>query len=395
MKFLYLDCAGGVSGDMLLGAFLDSLVPLDYLETSLKKLKLKGFHLKVNDVERHHIHAKKVDVVVQGKRHHHRTLADIEKIITRSDLSDFVKTHSVAVFRRLAEAEAAVHHQPLEAVHFHEVGAVDAIVDIVGTTICMEYLRPDAVYSSPLPLSEGTVEAAHGILPIPAPATLNLLKDFPVHRVAVEGELVTPTGAALVTHFSQGRIPERLSFRIQSIGYGAGSKQFDTIPNYLRIWQGQLDVQSIKEIALQIETNIDDANPEIYPYLAEQLYAAGAQDVSFYPAIMKKGRPGVLVVIIAQPPLLTSLKEILFRETTTIGLRFHYIFREKLDREIVTVETEWGNVRAKKVTIDGETRIYPEFEECKRIARISGKPLLEIQQSIIQIFHQQQHPDHE
>ncbi len=395
MKFLYLDCAGGVSGDMLLGAFLDSLVPQDYLETSLKKLKLKGFHLEVNDVERHHIHAKKVDVVVQGKRHHHRTLADIEKIITRSDLSDFVKTHSVAVFRRLAEAEAAVHHQPLEAVHFHEVGAVDAIVDIVGTTICMEYLRPDAVYSSPLPLSEGTVKAAHGILPVPAPATLNLLKDFPVHRVAVEGELVTPTGAALVTHFSQGRIPERLSFRIQSIGYGAGSKQFDTIPNYLRIWQGQLDVQSIKEIALQIETNIDDANPEIYPYLAEQLYAAGAQDVSFYPAIMKKGRPGVLVVIIAQPPLLTSLKEILFRETTTIGLRFHYIFREKLDREIVTVETEWGNVRAKKVTIDGETRIYPEFEECKRIARISGKPLLEIQQSIIQIFHQQQHPDHE
>ncbi len=392
MKFLYLDCAGGVSGDMLLGAFLDSLVPLDYLENTLKKLKLKGYHLELQDVERHHIHAKKVDVVVKSHKHHHRTLADIEAIINKSQLSEFVKTHSIAVFRRLAEAEARVHQQPVEAVHFHEVGAVDAIVDIVGTTICIEYLNPDAIYSSPLPISDGTVTAAHGVLPVPAPATLNLLKDFPVHHVSVEGELVTPTGAALVTHFSQGRIPERLSFRIQSIGYGAGSKQFEAIPNYLRIWQGQLDVQSIKEIALQIETNIDDLNPEVYPYLAEQLYAAGAQDVSFYPTVMKKGRPGVLVVIIAQPPLLTSLKEILFRETTTIGLRFHYVFREKLEREIVTIETEWGAVRAKKVIIDGETRIYPEFEECKRIARISGKPLIEIQQSIIQLAHQQHHP---
>jgi len=318
MKFLYLDCAGGASGDMLLGAFLDSLVPQDYLEKELQKLKLKHYTLTTRDVERHHIHAKKVDITVSEKKHPHRTLADIEKILDKSNLSDFVKNHSKAIFRRLAEAEAQVHRKTPEAVHFHEVGALDAIIDIVGTVICIE----------------------------------------------------------------------RLSFRIQSIGYGAGSKSFDDIPNYLRIWQGQLDVQSIKEIAIQIETNIDDLNPEVYPYLAEQLYQAGAQDVSFYPAIMKKGRPGVLVTIIAQPPLLTSLKEILFRETTTIGLRFHYIFREKLDREFVTVETEWGAVKAKKVTIDGETRIYPEFEECKRIARISGKPLIEIQQQILQIFHQ-------
>ncbi len=388
MKFLYLDCAGGASGDMLLGAFLDSLVPQDYLEKELQKLKLKHYTLTTRDVERHHIHAKKVDITVSDKKHPHRTLADIEKILDKSNLSEFVKTHSKAIFRRLAEAEAQVHRKTPDAVHFHEVGALDAIIDIVGTVICIEYLNPDAIYSSPLPVSEGTIQAAHGTLPVPAPATLNLIRDFPVHRVDVTGELVTPTGAALVTYFSQGRIPERLSFRIQSIGYGAGSKSFDDIPNYLRIWQGQLDVQSIKEIALQIETNIDDLNPEVYPYLAEQLYQAGAQDVSFYPAIMKKGRPGVLVTIIAQPPLLTSLKEILFRETTTIGLRFHYIFREKLDREFVTVETEWGAVKAKKVTIDGETRIYPEFEECKRIARISGKPLLEIQQQILQIFHQ-------
>ncbi len=388
MKFLYLDCAGGASGDMLLGAFVDSLVPFQWLEEELKKLKLKHYRLSVTDVERHHIHAKKFDVLISDKHHAHRGLSDIESIIQKSKLSRFVKEHSIAIFKKLAEAEAAVHRQPVEHIHFHEVGAIDAIIDIVGSVLCIEYLQPDAIYSSPLPISEGTVTAAHGVLPVPAPATLNLLQNFPVHRVSVQGELVTPTGAAIVTHFSQGRIPERLSFRIESIGYGAGSNQFDEIPNYLRIWQGQLDVQSIKEVALQIETNIDDLNPEVYPYLAERLYAAGAQDVSFYPTIMKKGRPGVLVVIIAQPPLLTSLKEILFQETTTIGLRFHYIFREKLDREIITMETQWGNVKAKKVTIDGEVRIYPEFEECKRIARISGKPLIEIQQQITQMFYQ-------
>ncbi len=395
MKFLYLDCAGGASGDMIVGAFLDSLVPMDYLEKELKKLKLKGYQLQLREVTRHHIHAKKFDVIVHEKKHIHRTLADIETIIDKSTLSEFVKKHSKAIFRRLAEAEAQVHRESPEAVHFHEVGALDAIIDIVGTVLCIEYLNPDAIYSSPLPISEGMISAAHGPLPVPAPATLHLLRNFPVHHVDVAGELVTPTGAALVTYFSQGRIPERLSFRIESIGYGAGSKTFDTIPNYLRIWQGRLDVQSIKEIAIQIETNIDDLNPEVFPYLAEQLYQAGAQDVSFYPTIMKKGRPGVLVVIIAQPPLLTSLKEILFRETTTIGLRFHYIFREKLEREFVTVETEWGTVKAKKITIDGETRIYPEFEECKRIARISGRPLLEIQHRIIQLFQQKHAGTHD
>ncbi len=367
---------------MLLGAFLDGFVPLKHLRNELQKISIGSYELQLTETSRHHISAKKFTVEVKQDQHGHRHLSDILKTIDRSDLSEFVKQNSAAVFQKLGEEEARIHSIPLEKVHFHEVGAVDSIVDIVGVFICLNYLQPEAVYASPLPVSKGSVDAAHGVLPIPAPATLSLLRGYPLTYLDIDAELVTPTGAALVSHIASGMLPEHQSFSIERIGYGAGSKDFQQVPNLLRIWSGELNEAFDKETAIQIETNIDDLNPEIYPYLQEKLFAAGVMDVSIYPNIMKKGRPGVLLTVLCDPGLFAEIRQILFKETSSIGFRYHYVAREMLPRSIKKVDSPWGKLKVKEVRFGKEVRWLPEYEECKRIAEEKGQSLQEVYKKV-------------
>ena len=386
MKILYLDAVGGAAGDMILAAFIDGLVPPEYLQEQIALLQLPDYEIRISQTMRHKISAKRWEVLSHD--HTHRHLSDVEELIQASALSDFVKQNSVEVFRLLAQQEGKVHNQPVEKVHFHEVGAVDSLIDIVGTFVCVEYLKPDVIFTSPLPISHGIIEAAHGKLPVPAPATLELLKDFPVVYRDVEGELVTPTGAVLFTYLSRGELPQGMPFRIRRIGYGAGSRDFPQVPNLLRIWEGEMDSPRIIETVYQVETNIDDMNPEIFPYVQEKLLTAGALDVSLYTGIMKKGRPGTLISVLVPAERLNSVKAILYRETTTIGLRYFPVHREKLPREEQIVETPWGKMRIKKVELEGEELWLPEYEECRRIARESGKPLLRVYREVEQFLRQ-------
>lgn len=380
MKFLYFDAVGGAAGDMIIGAFLDGLVPFEYLREQLAGLRLPDYRLTLEETQRHHISAKKFDVI--SPDHTHRHLSDIERLIEDSPLPQPVKEQSLAAFRRLGEAEARIHNIPLEKVHFHEVGAVDAIIDIVGAFLCVDYLQPRRVYSSPLPVSRGLVTAAHGRLPVPAPATLSLLRDFPLSYLPVEGELVTPTGAAIITTLSAGPLPKSISFRVAKTGYGAGGKDFAEVPNFLRVWLGEMEDSGTHDTVYQVETNIDDMNPEIYPYLRERLFEAGAMDVTFYAGIMKKGRPGTLISILCDAGRLDGVRDTLYRETTTIGLRYFPVHREKLQRQLRTVDSPWGPIQIKEIIRDGRRERVPEYEECRRIARQSGQPLRDIYEQV-------------
>ena len=365
---------------MILAAFLDGLVPLEYLQEQLARLNLPDFRLEAGETRRHHIAARMVTVHSRDATPRH--LSDILRLIEKSSLSVRVKEDAGEIFRILAAKEAQVHGTSPEQIHFHEVGAVDSIVDIVGTVICVDYLKPDCIYSSPLPVSRGRVKAAHGTLPVPAPATLELLKDLPLTYLPIEGELVTPTGAMLIRHLSRGELPAREHFTINKIGYGAGSRDFPEIPNILRIWMGELIARPEYQTVMQIETNIDDMNPEFYPYLQERLFTAGALDVTFYSGIMKKGRPGTLVTILADAALLPQIREILYRESSTIGFRYFSVNREKLPREVKSIDSPWGKIRIKEVEWAGHRRRFPEYEECRRLAQELNRPLSEIYRQV-------------
>ncbi len=380
MKYIYLDAIGGASGDMLLGAFLDGLVPYRVLQESLSQLKLPGYRTNLNDTQRHHIGAKKFEV--HSPDHTHRHLADIERLIETAALARYVKENSLAVFRKLGEQEARIHRIPLEKVHFHEVGAVDSIIDIVGTFICLNFLKPDKILTSPLPVSHGFVKAAHGNLPVPAPATLALLGEHPLVSRDIAAELVTPTGAVLFSHISDGQLPADQTYTIQQTGYGAGSKDFAEFPNLLRIWSGELKSAFPRETVLQVETNIDDMNPEFYPHLQQRLFEAGVMDVTIYPGIMKKGRPGNLVSILTDPAKLDTVRDILYRETSTIGFRCFTVQREKLQRELKTMDSPWGELQFKAVIWQDIERWIPEYEQCRKIAGESGQSLPAVYQQV-------------
>ena len=386
MKFLYIECVGGISGDMLIGSFLDGLVPFEHLQQELQKLPLNQYRLELQEETRHHISGKRFRVQVTTSEVARRHLSDIVNLLESSQLSAFVKENSIQTFQSLARVEARIHATTVDRVHFHEVGALDSIIDIVGTFICLEYLHPVSIYHSPIPVSRGRIDTAHGKLPVPAPATLALLVGRPLQYLDIEGELVTPTGAALLAHIARGPLPTSQTFSIQQIGYGLGESDFPELPNFLRIWLGEFPIETQKETVLQVETHIDDVNPEIYPYLMERLYQCGVQDVALYSNIMKKGRPGILVSILCDTALLPQVKEILFTETSTIGLRYFPVYREKLARKLITVHSPWGDIQVKKVLINGKQRLLPEFEECKRIAQISKRSLWEVYQELTQFL---------
>ena len=382
MTLAYFDTIAGISGDMSLGALVSAGVPLDILASELQKLGVQGFEIQGSHIERSGIVATKVDVVTNGHGHAHRHLNDISKIIDQSALSPRVKETSKKIFWEVAVGEAKVHATSPERVHFHEVGALDSMVDIVGVAICLDHLAIDAVYSSPVKVGRsGFVKSQHGTIPVPTPATMEILKGYPVVLTDVDAELTTPTGAAIIKALSRGMLATE-QMTVRAIGYGAGTRELANVPNLLRVFVGTLEPKAERDEVIVIETNIDDMNPELYPYVVERLLAAGALDAFLTPVVMKKGRPGIVVTALAEPLTVQAVTATLFRETSTIGVRMAPANRQKLERRQRTVATSLGAVRVKIIVREGKEIATPEFEECRRIALEKNLPLSEVYATI-------------
>jgi len=394
-RILYFDCFNGASGDMVLGALLDAGLPIDELRGALGSLALDGADVSASRVLRAGVSATKFVVEEHGHHHHHdhehghehgghhhhphRSLAEINALIDRSALSPAGQDRAKQLFHRLGEAEAAIHQIPLEKIHLHEVGALDSIIDIVGAVFAIDWFRADRIVSSPLNVGGGMVNSAHGHFPVPAPATVKLLGGAPVYSSGVQNELVTPTGALLVTSYatSFGPVP---AMTIDKVGYGAGDRDLPSTPNVLRVLVGESTDRPQTERIVVLQCEIDDMSPQLFGLVMERLYAAGALEVFFSPVQMKKNRPGTLLTILSRPEQREELSAIVFRETTTIGVRYHDVLRERLEREIVAVDTPIGSVRFKVARI-GDTIVNasPEFEDCLRIASERRIPVKDVQ----------------
>jgi len=381
MKIAYFDCFSGISGDMVLGALADAGAPLERIEAELRKLSVAGWSIAAERVKRKGLAATKVNVT-SGEQHPHRGLAEILGLIERAGMPERVAARAGAIFRRLGEAEAKVHDVPVERVHFHEVGAVDAIVDIVGACTGFELLGIEECYCSPLNVGGGRVETAHGTLPVPAPATAELLRGAPTYSTGIERELVTPTGAAIVATLSRsfGPMP---AMQTSAVGYGAGTAELAVQPNVLRIFVGEAAEKTagagFDELVAVIETNVDDMNPQLYGYFVERALAAGALDVFAAPVQMKKGRPGQHVTVLCAPAAANAIVELLFRETTTIGVRTSESRRRTLVRESIEVTTPHGTVRMKVAKLNGHVlNAAPEFDDCRRLAAERNVPLKQV-----------------
>jgi uncharacterized protein (TIGR00299 family) protein len=376
------DIITGISGDMTIGALLDAGADFNYLKQEIAKLNLSGFELTLGNKMRNHINASKFDVVIHQQPHYHMHLKDINNIIDNSLLSEFVKYNSKKIFETVGIAEAKIHNISVEKIHFHEVGAIDSIVDIVGTCICLENLQIEKIYSTPVKLGKGLINTQHGVMPNPAPATLEILKDYPVEFTNINFELTTPTGAAIIKTLSSGTYDNESmgNIKIKKIGFGSGTFDIKESPNLLRVIICDTKNELQKEQLLQIETNIDDMNPQVYPFVMEKLFEAGAKDVFYHEVVMKKGRPGILLSVLTEESKLEKIVNIIYRETTTIGLRIFKVGRNKLEREIKEFDTSFGKVKAKVIgnNNNGIYKVMPEFEECKRIADSTNIPLNEI-----------------
>jgi pyridinium-3,5-bisthiocarboxylic acid mononucleotide nickel chelatase len=382
MKIVYFDCFAGASGDMILGSLMDAGLSLETLKSELAKLHLTHYELAVTSVTKRGISGSQALVRIDDHHHHHhhRHLHDIENIIENSELDESVKRSSIRIFHRLAEAEAKVHGTTVEHIHFHEVGAMDAILDVVGSVAGLAALGVEKIYCSPLHVGTGTVECAHGTLPVPAPATAELIKGKPVYSTGVQGELLTPTGAAILTTLASGFGPMP-PMTVEKVGYGAGTSE-PAIPNLLRLIIGESSEEmqgyEVERVAV-VETNIDDMNPQIYDYLIQKMLDMGALDVFLVPMQMKKNRPGTLVTVICAPDRAGEFSDFLMRETTTIGLRWRIDNRIKAHRSIMEVLTKYGPVQVKIAEVNGSRiNVTPEYEDCKRLALEKKVPLKEI-----------------
>ena len=385
MRVIYGDLIGGISGDMFVGALLDLGLELDQLKSELKKLPGLNYRLEVTKKTVYGIRATRFRVVC-GKREPERPWKEIRDLIRQSALDPEVKEKGLKIFTRLAEAEGKIHGVAPDKVHFHEVGATDSIVDILSAAIATHHLKIDSFYFSRIPLGRGMTRSRHGPLPLPGPAALELLKDLPVEWTHLEGETVTPTGAAIVTalgtHFG-----DQPRMTIEKIGYGAGQKDFPDRPNLFRLILGADEAPWKQEEMLAMETNIDDMNPEFYDHVFDRLFAAGARDVFLSSIQMKKNRPGTLLSVIAEPSLREKLSGIIFRETTTIGLRYYPVSRMILRRTLKKVKTPFGTVKVKIIEEpDGTKRATPEYEDLKRIAETKKIPLKVFYDEVLRSF---------
>jgi uncharacterized protein (TIGR00299 family) protein len=391
VKRLYFDCFSGAAGDMILGALIDAGLPLDALKQALGSLGVEGWDVSADRVVKCGITATKFRVhehalagagdaaAVQPSGHRHYHIAGIRKRIDQSALSDAGKTRAKALFDRLADAEASIHNMPVEKVHLHEVGALDSIVDIVGAVFALEWFGADRIVVSPMNVGSGTVKTAHGVYPVPAPATLRVLGNAPIFGSAIPMELLTPTGALVLSAYADafGPMP---AMRVDRVGYGAGDRDLDGTPNVLRVVVGEEAAQTSAMRVVVIECEIDDMNPQIFGALMDRLQAAGALDVCYSAVQMKKNRPGTLMTIVARPADREALVDLVFRETTTIGVRFTEMSRECLERETVTVATPLGGVRFKIARRDGHVfNAQPEFDDLVRLAGEHSRPIKEVQ----------------
>jgi pyridinium-3,5-bisthiocarboxylic acid mononucleotide nickel chelatase len=394
MRLAYLDCSSGVSGDMFLGACLDSGLGAEALLGELAKLPLGPYEFKPARVRRAGLAGTHIEITAPGNQPH-RHLAPIEQMIESSALSATVKDRSRRIFRRLGEAEARLHDQPIEKVHFHEVGAVDAILDIVGACVALELLGIEELRASPLNVGSGRVTAAHGSLPVPAPATAELLRSIPMYSSGVEAELVTPTGAAIVSTLASGFGPLP-AMRADRIGYGAGARDLPGHPNLLRLMIGERDPSPESrapspdsDVVAIIETSVDDMSPEVYGYFVERALAAGALDITCAPIEMKKNRPGFEIRLLARPEQAESLADLVFAETTTLGLRISTAERRVLERQSVCVATPYGDIRVKVGRRNGRVlNAAPEYEDCRKAAIERGVPLKEVMQAAQAAFRE-------
>ncbi|SEF40734.1 hypothetical protein SAMN05660865_00170 [Caloramator fervidus] len=374
---LYFDCFSGISGDMAVGALLDVGVPKDYFLENLKKLNIDDeYEIEIKKSIKNGIEGTDFYVYIKEQKHE-RHYVDIVKLIDESSLNDNIKRISKKIFKILAEAEAKVHGQNIEEVHFHEVGAVDSIIDIVGVAICIDYLKPDKIISSYVNTGSGFVKCQHGILPVPAPATLNILKDVYIYSDERKFELTTPTGAAILKGLCSEFV-EGFNMKVKAVGYGCGKINSEK-PNVLRVVLGEEN----KDDVVLLETTIDDMNPQIYGYVMDKLFEVGALDVYFTPVYMKKNRPGIVMSVITKVEDEENIVETIFKETTTIGIRRFDIKRYELQRQIEKVNTNFGTVKFKISKYKGEVvNISPEFEDLKKIAKENNLPLKEVYSKI-------------
>ncbi len=383
MKILFYDCFSGISGDMNLGAMLDLGVDKSFVINELKKLNLVGWKLMAEKTQRHGIFGTKVTVKQTRSERTLRHLADIEKIIDKSTLDNQTKKLSKKIFRKVADAEALVHGIPVEKVHFHEVGAVDSIIDIVGAAICFKALKVDAVYVSVVELGSGFVKCEHGKLPVPAPATAEIMKGIPVGKGGVDFEATTPTGAAILATLGTN-FGISASFKIEKTAYGVGQKDHPDVPNLLRVFLGEAEENQGGHDALLIECNIDDMNPEFFENISDRLFNAGASDVFISNIIMKKGRPGNVLNVICETGHAEIMKEIIFTESTSVGIRTFPFKKDTLVRKFETFKTIYGKVTVKRSFYKGKEVSYkPEYEECRKIASEKGIPVKEVYNNIM------------
>jgi uncharacterized protein (TIGR00299 family) protein len=378
MKTLYFDCFAGASGDMILGALVDAGVDPRALVEQLQLLGVAGWKIDFEKVDRSGISSTYARVEA-AHEHAHRHLSDIHKIISQSQLNQSIKDRAASIFSRLAEAEARVHNQPVEKIHFHEVGALDAIIDVCGAAIGFQLLGIGEFISSPLRVGLGMAQMAHGRFPIPPPAVAELLKNKPIYAGEIEGEFVTPTGAAIITSVCD-RFENLPAMRVEATGYGAGTRNPKGFPNAMRVLVGETEsLSAADETLLMIETNIDDMSPQLFGYVIERAFELGALDCYLTQTQMKKNRPGSLISILCRPPEREKFLQLLFAETTTIGARSYEVQRRALARETVAVQTQFGQIDVKVVHTNGAVKAMPEFEQCRSAAAAANVPLREVQ----------------
>ncbi len=384
MKILSYDCFSGISGDMNLGAMIDLGVEKAYLIGELNKLKIDGWKLVVQKDQRHGISGTRVTVIQTKHEHVHRHLSDIEKILADSDLDESTRLLSKKIFIKIAEAEAAVHGVPVESVHFHEVGAIDSIIDVVGAAVCYNALEVEGVHVSTVELGSGFVLCDHGRLPVPAPATTEIIKGLPVRKGGVDFEATTPTGAAILSALVTIREPG-LHMKIDRTAYGVGQKENPEVPNLLRVFIGETEHEpNSGHEAVQLECNIDDMNPEFFEFISEKLFKAGASDVFLENIIMKKSRPGIVLNVICETEAVETIKNIIFTESTTLGIRTFRFRKDTLERKFETLLTIYGNVKVKRSFYkEKEVSCKPEYDDCKRIANERGLPLKEVYSKVM------------
>jgi len=390
MKVLYFDLIGGASGDMILAALIDAGVPSEKLAEMLAGLKLDEFELKSSSISKNGFQATKVDILV-GEQPPERHLKEILEVIRNSSLPVPIQNRAIRIFQNIASVEAGIHNKPIDQIHLHELGGTDTIVDITGALLALDFLEVTEIYASPIPLGSGFIEGAHGQIPLPAPATMGLLKGLPVRRTEIKAELITPTGAALLAELVNEFSPPP-EMKVEVIGYGAGTRDLP-VPNLLRVMIGESAEagEQIRERLILLESNLDDLNPEIYPYLMESLFNAGALDVCLVPIQMKKNRPGTQIQILTETQKAEEMRAILFKETSTLGIRQTQLDRYSLPRVTKEVLTSYGSIRI-KVAGEGTDfqKASPEYEDCQKCARENDIPLQQVYQEAIKVYYEQE-----